>query len=45
MSISSATVKFHIDRARGKLRGATRAHAVTRCIMGGVLWGPRPGRR
>jgi hypothetical protein len=31
------------DRARRKLKAATRAHAVARCIMGGLVWGPRAG--
>jgi DNA-binding CsgD family transcriptional regulator len=36
LSISAATVKFHVDRARIKLGARTRAQAVARLILGGL---------
>jgi len=36
LSISSATVKFHLDRARVKLNAVTRAQAVARLVLSGL---------
>src|SRR5581483_1805632 len=36
LSISSATVKFHLDRARMKLKAVTRAQAVARLVLSGL---------
>lgn len=37
LSLSEATVRFHVDNARKKLRAATRAHAVARLAAAGQL--------
>jgi len=36
LSISSATVRFHVDRARVKLGASTRAQAVARVALLGL---------
>ena len=36
LSISQATVKFHLDRARRRLKAATRAQAVAQLILRGL---------
>ena len=36
LSISSATVRFHVDRARVKLGASTRAQAVARVTLLGL---------
>lgn len=36
LSISAATVKFHLDRARVKLDATTRAQAVARLVLSGL---------
>jgi LuxR family transcriptional regulator, quorum-sensing system regulator BjaR1 len=36
LSISAATVKFHLDRARAKLGARTRAQAVARLVLYGL---------
>jgi LuxR family transcriptional regulator, quorum-sensing system regulator BjaR1 len=37
LSISAATVRFHLDRARAKLGARTRAQAVARLVLHGLL--------
>jgi DNA-binding CsgD family transcriptional regulator len=37
IGLSPKTVDFHIARAMGKLKGATRSHAVARAITLGLL--------
>lgn len=37
LTLSQATVRFHVDNARRKLNAATRAHAVARAIALGLL--------
>jgi DNA-binding CsgD family transcriptional regulator len=37
LSISAATAKFHIDRARAKLGARNRAEAAARLLLSGLL--------
>src|ERR1700737_2334161 len=37
LSISAATVRFHLDRARAKLGARTRAQAVARLVLHGLF--------
>ena len=37
LSISKETVKFHVERGRGRLNAATRAHGVAKLALAGLL--------
>jgi DNA-binding CsgD family transcriptional regulator len=37
LTLSSSTVRFHVDRARPKLHATTRPHAVATLVARGLL--------
>jgi DNA-binding CsgD family transcriptional regulator len=37
LGISQETVKYHVEKARGRLNAATRAHAVAKIALAGLL--------